>query len=453
MMPPLLCRLLLLGFCFGIATHAWAQAPKVMARASLQSTEAVVAGQQVRLTIDALTTTWFTKAPVYPDIKVPNAIVTPLDERSQNFNETIDDEKWFGVSHTYVITPTGDGDVTIPPLELTLYPGQSDGPVKATTQPTTLKVKPLARSAGSENRLVSTDVQLKQTLDRNVEDLKVGDAITRTIEIQAVGAQGMRIPPVTFPAIKGLAIYPKPGSVDDHIKDREGVFGSTRTDAATYVVQTAGKYLLPEVTVEWWNPASGKSETTSIPALEFKAATNPNYNTEFSLPQETATKINRFLNWHFIGLLVSAALLLSLLIYLLVQYLPRVLSHLRALYRARQERYAASEPAAFKRFEKAVASGNAAQIYSTLLSWVEHPDRPENQRSLDTLCKNNPALAIHINALRTALFDTSTESKAVTNNQALQWQGSSLTLAVAQLRQTQQPVQLSGTRLQLLNPV
>ncbi|CAM2171885.1 hypothetical protein PSAC2689_10650 [Paraburkholderia sacchari] len=46
-------------------------APKVMVRAHLEPVGAVVAGTQVKLVVDCLTTTWFTEAPDWPLFDVP----------------------------------------------------------------------------------------------------------------------------------------------------------------------------------------------------------------------------------------------------------------------------------------------------------------------------------------------------------------------------------------------
>ncbi len=417
-------------------------APKVMVRAALDNTDPVVAGQQVHLTVDAMTTTWFTQAPVYPDIKAPNADIVLQDQRSQNFNETIGQDKWFGVSRTYVVTPTGGGDIVIPAFEVVMHAGQSETPLSAKTTALTLAVKPMERPAGAGNLLVSNEVKIIQTLDKKIDEIKVGDAITRTIEIQAAGAQGMLVPPITFVSIDGLAIYPKAATVDNAIKNRNGFVSGSRIDAATYVIQKKGKYTLPEVVVNWWNPATGKAEKARAPAVEFTAKSNPDYKTEFSLPQDTASNIHRFLNWHLIGLLIGAALLLWLAIYLLMQYVPRLIHHWHAWKAEQQERYAASELAAFKHLEQAISTGDAGHIYSALLNWAEHP---QNRQSLDGLCKNNPELATQINALRAALFGT---AELTDSNH---WNGSALLQAATQFRQKQHSIDHTGTRLEPLN--
>lgn len=426
-------------------------APKVMVRAALDNIDPVVAGQQVHLTVDAMTTTWFTQAPIYPDIKAPNADIVLLDQRAQNFNETIGQEKWFGVSRTYVITPTGGGDIVIPAFEVVMHPGQSETPLTAKTTALTLPVKPMERPAGAGNLLVSNEVKIIQTLDKKIDELTVGDALTRTIEIQAAGAQGMLVPPITFVSIDGLAIYPKAATVDNAVKSRNGFVSGSRIDAATYVIQKKGKYTLPEVVVNWWNPATGKAEKARAPAVEFTAKSNPGYKSEFSLPQDATSNIHRFINWHLIGLLIGAVLLLWLVIYLLMQYVPRLIHHWHAWKAEQQERYAASELAAFKQLEHAISSDDAAHIYASLLNWAEHP---QNQQSLDGLCKNSPELAPQLNALRAALFGSASSNNFHDHNHTQnQWNGSALLQATTQLRQAQHAqFQPAGTRLEPLNP-
>jgi hypothetical protein len=452
--------LLTLGLCGAMPGFAQAPdaeaSPKVMVRAVLDNTKPVVAGQQVHLTVDAMTTTWFTQAPIYPDIKTPNADIVLLDQHAQNFNETIGQEKWFGVSRTYVITPTGGGDVTIPAFEVVMHAGQSETPLTAKSTALTLALKPMERPAGAGNLLVSNEVKIIQTLDKKIEELKVGDALTRTIEIQTAGTQGMLIPPTTFTNIDGLAIYPKAATVDNTIKNRNGFVSGSRIDAATYVIQKKGKYTLPEVVVNWWNPATGKAEKARAPAVEFTAKPNPDYKTEFSLPKDAKSTINQFINWHLIGLLIGVALLLGFVIYLLMQYVPRGLVHWNEWKAEQQERYAASELAAFKQLEHAISTGDAAHIYAALLNWAEHPQNPQH---LDGLCKSSPELAAQLNALRTVLFGSASSGNNVhahnqTKHNQQPWNGSALLQATTQLRQAQHAqLQPAGTRLEPLNPV
>lgn len=430
--------------CLGLLLggQALAQAPKTMVRASLQGKGPFVAGQQVRLNVDALTTTWFTRAPNYPQISAPNAVINLLDESASNLNATIGGEQWFGVSRAYLVTPTGSGDIVIVPFELTLYPGQGKGPVKVKTREIRLAVKVVARPAGAEGMLASSKVQISQKLDRSLDDIKVGDAFTRSIEVQAAGAQGMFIPPTSFPAVKGLAVYPKTGVLNNIIKDRVGFLGSHRIDAATYVIQKEGSYELPEVHIDWWNTRTGKPEKATVPALHFKASPNPGYKPEFGLPQEGAAPVHKVINWHYIGLLACLALLVFLWIYALWRFFPPLWGRMREWQHARQLRYAASEPAAYKHFAQAAQRRDKAEVYAALLAWSEHPDQPAHLRGLDALCRSTPLLAEQVDALRASLY----------GNTQPAWHPANLLQAITQLRQAHQPAHPAGRLLQPLNP-
>ena len=101
-----------------------------MIRARLEPAGPVVVGQQVRLVVDVLVTTWFMRAPEYPSLKVAGAVVRFSDEQPPHLTEDINGEKWFGLSRHYLVTPQTGGELAIAPVEVTLYPGQAKGAVK-----------------------------------------------------------------------------------------------------------------------------------------------------------------------------------------------------------------------------------------------------------------------------------------------------------------------------------
>ncbi|EHP38072.1 hypothetical protein OR16_38929 [Cupriavidus basilensis OR16] len=54
-----------------MALPALGDAPGSMARAHLEPGGAVAQGQPVKLVVDALTTNWFTEAPLFPALELP----------------------------------------------------------------------------------------------------------------------------------------------------------------------------------------------------------------------------------------------------------------------------------------------------------------------------------------------------------------------------------------------
>jgi hypothetical protein len=428
---------------FAVCTAAIAaDAPQVMVQTQLQPPGPAVAGQQVRLVVTVLTTTWFLHAPEFPELTAPNAMITLPDEHPDNLNQTIGAQQWFGLSRAYLVTPSGAGDVAIPSFEITLWPGQASGAMSVTTQAITLPVKVVPRPAGAEHLLASSSVQVSQHLDRTLDGLKVGDAFTRTIEVTAANMQGMFIPPTNFPPINGLAVYPATGKVDNVIRDRMGFIGSQRSDAATYVIQQAGDYALPAVTLAWWNTSTGTAETAEVPALKFSAAVNPAYKPAFALPEQDAGAARKRINWYSIVALAAAAAALLWLLYALSRVLPRGWRRLQAWRAERQRRYQASERAAYQYFEQALQGGDARATYAALLAWAEHPQQPVPLRGLAALCNGHAAFKLQVDALRACAFGAPASS----------WQAQTLLQEVRSLREQQVARTRDCAALPPLNP-
>jgi hypothetical protein len=368
-----LVRVALLCAAAALAPPAGAEGAKYAARAHLEPSGQVMPGQPVKLVVDAITTTWFTSAPVFPPVDIPGAVVTPPGDTATNLSEDIRGERWFGVSRTYVVTPQAGGELAIPPIVLQLHVGQVDRPVQAKTPALKLSVKQVQRPPGAENALASSRLVLTQALDRGLDGLKQGDAFTRTVTVSAAGLPGMLLPPVTFAAVPGLAMYPKAPRVQDKTREREGFTGSTRVDAATYVLQRAGHYELPGVSIAWWDTSTNQLRTATAPPLAFDVAADPAYKPEVAIPAEASAPQARtvaHIDLHRVAAAASGLLLAALLAWLL---LPRLLRWTRALgagIRARRQARQASEAILFARLEQAIRQG-PKDVPAAVYRWLD----------------------------------------------------------------------------------
>src|SRR5262249_618824 len=153
------------------------------------------------LVVDVLVTTWFMAAPEFPSIDIPGAMVTLSDQEAPHLSETIDNEKWFGISRIYRITPLQGGTLDIPAIAIVLHPGQPTAPITVQTRPLKLTIKETPRPSGAEHLIATTRLQLTQRLDRKLADLKTGDAFTRSVEVTADGTAAMFLPQTTFQPI------------------------------------------------------------------------------------------------------------------------------------------------------------------------------------------------------------------------------------------------------------
>src|SRR5476649_2949430 len=258
----------LLILMFFMSGSAVAQgAPQLLVRAHIEPSGTVVAGTEVKLTVDCLTTTWFTEAPDWPLFTVPGAIVNLPDEQAQNLHEVINGVSWYGMSRAYRVVPQTAGAFEIPSFPITVHPGGTNVPKASLATPALRLVATVP--AGAEGMSVFFPTQklsAKQTIEPSPNDLKVGGALTRTITRTAAGTESMLIPPVNFGDVDGLKRYPKPSGTKNIMQDRAGLVAGERTDTATYVVNRSGRFKLPPVTIEWWNTAARRREKIVLPA-------------------------------------------------------------------------------------------------------------------------------------------------------------------------------------------
>ena len=362
-------------------------APKTLVRARVEPPGPLAVGTTVKIVVDALVTTWLTAGLELPTLDVPDAFVTPSDEQAAKLTETIDGATWFGVSRVYLLTPTAAGTLTIPPIALTLHAGQAPGPIEAQTAPLTVSVTAPERPPGAEHALATRKLVLTQHLDRKPAGIRVGDSIERTISLTADGVRGIFLPPTTFTAVEGLAVYPAGPHVDDVTDDRGAFSGGRRIDAATYVVQTSGRHTLPAITVQWWNTRTQSLQTATAAAIDLDAAANPAARPELALPaDDDASLLGRaWRNWRnptLLVILVAAAVALA---WLLAPTLAATRRRVTAARAERRRRWEASEACAFEHVTEAIDRGDPAAVYPALLRWLVRAAPREESVTVATL--------------------------------------------------------------------
>ncbi|RFU48969.1 BatD family protein [Paraburkholderia sp. DHOC27] len=391
----LICRVCLLMLLAISVAHADA-APQVKVRAHLEPAGAVVAGSQIKLVVDCLTTTWFTEAPDWPLFELPGAIVSLPDEQAENLHEVIDGVDWFGVSRAYRIVPQTARAFEIAPFAITVHPGQTSGPVQVMTpvQSFTATVPPGAE--GMRTFFPTQKLTATQHIESPQQPVRVGDRITRTVTQRASGTQSMLIPPVVFAQVAGLEQDPRHATTRDIVEDRAGLVAGERTDTVSYRVERAGTFELPALSIEWWNTASQRKETIVLPAVSVRAiaaAEKP----VFSIPVDSLTRgaAHRIIvidrqTLVFVGLGLLAMLAC-------VWAFPRLLrwrQRLHGMVAAVRRRHADGPGPAWRALQRATREGVPQQIIPALYRWMDksdafqHPatlNQPEGQDGLGPL--------------------------------------------------------------------
>ncbi|ABE30828.1 oxygen tolerance family protein [Paraburkholderia xenovorans LB400] len=361
-------------------------APRIMARAHLEPAGPVVAGSEVKLVVDLLTTTWFTEAPNWPLFTVADAIVNLPDEQADNLSEDIGGTRWFGVSRAYRIAPQAGKTYEIAPLTITVYPGGMQGPAQVST-PALKFVATLPPGAeGMTTFFAVPRLTVEQKIEPAPGHLAVGAPLTRTITQRAAGTESMLIPPAILADVAGLKRYARPAVTRNIVEDRAGLVAGERTDSASYVADRSGTFSLPPLTIEWWNTAARRKETIVLPAVHFSAAAvreKPLFDIPLDAMREGMP--HRIVVIHAREAIAGCLVVLGVI--LLISWRARVAFFVRRGERALGEvrtRWLASDARAWRKLAAAARKGEWRRTIAALYSWMDrgrdfgHPARFEN---------------------------------------------------------------------------
>lgn len=415
-----------------------------LARVRLEGGSATWVGQAVPIVIEVIVPSWFTGAPAFPDLEVPNA-VTLSPEPVWNFTVPSGRQSFAGQARRYLVFPLAAGRYQVPPVRVTVsYSLPGGGPSAPVALPVpgavTFDARVPAGADGARYFLTTDGFQLHQSFDRKPGAMRVGEALTRTITMTAANTVGMSIPQLRFEAPDGIRTYPGTPAVTETAE--RGTVAATRTEKVAYVAEKAGHYTLPAITVLWWNPKTTAMTRATAPAVVVDVEATTAYGTEVfassqaegERPENAAPPVRAWLGpavrW---TLAIAAAGLLIVVV-------SRVLSsrrHSVAAYLARRRhRRAEAEAAWFARFEKACRSQDPSAALRSVMNWI---DRINEGPVVPTLTRFSSesgvdALADGTRALNELLFARRTGTEQTEERGS--WSGQRYFRLVAQARKS-----------------
>ncbi len=235
-------------------------------RVSLEADQTIV-GQPIILRVTVLVPTWLPKAPVFPDFEVADLAVRLPPRSSGPTSETIDGERWSGVTRSYRLYPLVAGEFTIPSrsgLVTFADPGASK-PIESSVSTPELVFQSVipADAAALAPFIAAEELTLEQRIEGPNESTKPGDAFTRTVTARIEGGLPVAIPSlISVSNHPAFAFYPKEPALTETI-DRSKVSGS-RTESITVVATAGGSYTAPPIELAWYNLRTKAVERVSV---------------------------------------------------------------------------------------------------------------------------------------------------------------------------------------------
>ena len=137
----------------------------------------------------------------------------------------------------------------------------SKNPVILNTKPIKVTVKPAVQ--GAKWWLPAKDVKLSAEFNDAKPKFNVGEPISRTIYLKAIGVLDTNIPEIDFPSVDGVKQYPeKP--ITEMMVSNDNIVSLSKI-SNVYIPSKNGEIILPQIDVRWFNTTTGSFEVASIP--------------------------------------------------------------------------------------------------------------------------------------------------------------------------------------------
>jgi len=250
----------------------WGTAQESLRVRAAVSPEKCFVGQKFLLTIDVMTTEFFTGQPAIQIPKIAAVALLPDPLSKGPLTDTIQGTTYSGVSFHFVGFPLKPGQIEIPPCLITTFQNDDQGrrlekhPIMIPCQLEAI-LPPGAEELSSLicTPKLETTISWDPPLSMDHVSVKLGDALTRTVTLTAPDVLGMVLPPLPQVSLSGLRAYPAPAIVKDDLHEEDLV--GKRVETVTYVCQQPGHYELPEILIPWYDTRNHLLRQAKIPRL------------------------------------------------------------------------------------------------------------------------------------------------------------------------------------------
>ena len=322
---------------------------------------------------------------------IPDAIIEELPTRQ--FTRNVDGRDFRVAEVRYAVFPQTSGTLEIPSLnwDIRVATNSRINSIyglsgryemrRERTEAKTIEVKPQpANYPANAAWIPATNVELTESWGSSPNTFKVGEPITRTLELKAKGLMSSQLPKlVKDSSQEAVKIYAEQPVLNDEHGD-EGM-SSTRTESAAVIVSQSGTTTLPSVRIPWWDVNTDTLKYAEIPAQQVQASgkvNNADYENSFeqndsaaaqdddtTIPTETLAALNL---WRLLAIIFGCTTLLfgGLWVYLVIHNKKTSQQSEQSL-RNDQQNYSR----ALKQVERMCRYGKADAIRDALLQWAK----------------------------------------------------------------------------------
>jgi len=183
-------------------------------------------------------------------------------------------ERYRVLERNYAVFPERSGELIIPPMQLTgrlverrtsnvWQPAVRGRRVRVESEALQLLIEPRPVEFSGAHWQPARDFRLTQQVSTG-DALRVGEPVTRTVIIDAIGLEENMIVEPAWPELPGARIYPdQPQGITRD--DGQWVLGHKEFRYAV-VPEQEGELVLPELKVEWWDTQTNQARIAMLDA-------------------------------------------------------------------------------------------------------------------------------------------------------------------------------------------
>ena len=356
-------RLLILIATASLASAGAFAQDRPIVRAEI-TPKTVAVGEAAELKITVLVPTWFTRPPTYPSFELANAITRIPDDSSYPMRERVGNESWSGIVRSYEILPLFGAKYRLNGQSMSITyanPGSDAVTVVVDVPEVLLRGSVPIGAAELDPYIAGRNLTLSLNVEGDASDLVVGDALVLSYVAELDGLPAIFLPPLAPPlSFDGVSVYADAPDLYDGTPAR-------RSEKITLVFDAGGEFIVPGLTLGFWNMASNSIDSATVEGFAITVA-GP-----VAAPlNATAETERRWLLW------LSIIVGLSVLAYVIYASGSVAAGH----YRAAVERRKRSEPYAFAALQTSLRANNAGEAYRAMLIWLERLNPDMSMRQL-----------------------------------------------------------------------
>ena len=281
---------------------------------------------------------------------IPDATLKELT--NTNYQRNIGDTTYTTYEITYALFPQKSEPLIIGPITVIgLIPdGRQQGfssffnrgrKVSFRSNAVTLNVDPAPKNITGD-WLPAQLLTMKDSWLSDLDNVKVGDSITREIQVSALGLTAEQLPNITVNGDSHFKAYQEQPKLENR-QNEMGIIGIL-TEKIAIVPNASGNIQIPAIKITWWDINTQSLKTAKIPGKTIEVHINPELNkqlpnmpivgtqdvqkpiTEKSEPltEQASAKTTHLIVWRIIAITSIALNLLLLALYLKKRKYPEI---------------------------------------------------------------------------------------------------------------------------------